>query len=189
MTKPPVIHFDDWTLHRASGELERAGARVRLQDLPFQILDELLGRAGEVVTRDELIARLWPKTIVDFDANLNSGVRRLRAALGDDADAPRYIETLPRRGYRYIGEAPRAEVAEPPTALDSATQPTPVLSPASGPERGPKGGQPLAWAGVCAAIIASGALAVYLSGTASAPVEAISPHTKVSRLRLAVLPF
>jgi DNA-binding winged helix-turn-helix (wHTH) protein len=86
MTKPLVIHFDDWTLHRASGELERAGSRVRLQELPFQILDELLSRPGEVVTREELIARLWPKTVVDFDANLNSGVRRLRAALGDDAE-------------------------------------------------------------------------------------------------------
>ena len=81
----------------------------RLQDLPFQILDELLSRPGEVVTREQLITRLWPKTIVDFDANLNSGVRRLRAALGDDAEAPRYIETLPRRGYRYIGDVPRAE--------------------------------------------------------------------------------
>ena len=103
MTKPLTLTFDGWTLYRESGELERDGKRVRLQDLPFQILDELLGRPGEVVTREQLITRLWPKTIVDFDANLNSGVRRLRAALGDDAEAPRYIETLPRRGYRYIG--------------------------------------------------------------------------------------
>ena len=80
--------------------------RARLQDLPFQILDELLGRPGEVVTREQLIARLWPKTIVDFDTNLNSGVRRLRAALKDDADAPRYVETLPRKGYRYLGAYP-----------------------------------------------------------------------------------
>ncbi|HEU4780884.1 MAG TPA: winged helix-turn-helix domain-containing protein [Steroidobacteraceae bacterium] len=176
MTKPPVIHFDDWTLHRASGELERAGSRVRLQELPFQILDELLSRAGEVVTREELIARLWPKTVVDFDTNLNSGVRRLRAVLHDDADAPRYIETLPRRGYRYIGDAPRADVA---------TLPAPVSSPASGPRRG----QILAWVGVCAALVASGALAIYLSDTAGAPVETISPNAKESRLRLAVLPF
>ncbi len=81
MTKPSTISFDGWTLHRDSGELEREGKRVRLQDLPFQILDELLSRPGEVVTREQLIARLWPKTIVDFDTNLNSGVRRLRAAL------------------------------------------------------------------------------------------------------------
>ena len=101
-----TISFDGWTLHRESGELERDGKRVRLQDLPFQILDELLGRPGEVVTREQLIARLWPKTIVDFDTNLNSGVRRLRAALKDDAEAPRYVETLPRRGYRYVGPLP-----------------------------------------------------------------------------------
>ena len=106
MNRAAAISFDGWTLHRDSGELARDGSRVRLQDLPFQILDELLSRPGEVVTREQLIARLWPKTVVDFDTNLNSGVRRLRAALGDDADAPRYIETLPRRGYRYIGAAP-----------------------------------------------------------------------------------
>ncbi len=109
MTKPSTLSFDGWTLHRDSGELEREGNRVRLQDLPFQILDELLGRPGEVVTREQLIARLWPKTIVDFDTNLNSGVRRLRAALKDDAEAPRYVETLPRRGYRYVGPLPRRE--------------------------------------------------------------------------------
>lgn len=185
MIKPLVIHFDEWTLHRASGELERAGSRVRLQDLPFQILDELLTRAGEVVTREELIARLWPKTVVDFDANLNSGVRRLRAALGDDADAPRYIETLPRRGYRYIGGAPRADAAAEPTAVLDVTSQARKTSLAGGPNRR----QLLILAGVSSAIVASIALAVYLSGTVSTPMETIAPNAKESRLRLAVLPF
>src|ERR1051325_10022954 len=98
MAQPTRISFADWTLHRAAGELERAGKRVRLQDLPGQILDELLLHAGEVVTREQLIARLWPRTVVDYEANLNSSVRRLRAALGDDANAPRFIETVPRSG-------------------------------------------------------------------------------------------
>lgn len=190
MTKPATICFDGWTLHRESGELERDGKRLRLQDLPFQILDELLSRPGEVVTREQFITRLWPKTVVDFDANLNSGVRRLRAALGDDADAPRYIETLPRRGYRYIGEAPRAEVAaERPADLGVTTQATPVADSARGPHRGPKRGQVLTWAGVCAAAIASSLLAVYLSGTAGTPVQTTGPNAAGSRLRLAVLPF
>lgn len=180
MTKPLTLTFDGWTLYRESGELERDGKRVRLQDLPFQILDELLGRPGEVVTRERLITRLWPKTIVDFDANLNSGVRRLRSALGDDAESPRYIETLPRRGYRYIGEAPRPDVtAEPPASLDVATE----------VNRGADSGQILAWAGVCAAIVASILLAVYLAGTPATPVETISPNAEQARLRLAVLPF
>ena len=184
MTKPPTLTFDGWTLYRESGELERDGKRVRLQDLPFQILDELLGRPGEVVTREQLITRLWPKTIVDFDANLNSGVRRLRAALGDDAETPRYIETMPRRGYRYIGDAPRAGVAaEPPAGLDVATQTAPASSPGRGSRR------VLAWAGVCAAIVASTAFAVYLSRTTGTPVETIGPIAEASRLRLAVLPF
>jgi TolB-like protein/DNA-binding winged helix-turn-helix (wHTH) protein len=177
MTKPLTLTFDGWTLYRESGELERDGKRVRLQDLPFQILDELLGRPGEVVTREQLVARLWPKTIVDFDANLNSGVRRLRAALGDDADAPRYIETLPRRGYRYIGDPPRAGVAAEPTAIPSS------------PARRPRRGRMFGWAGVCVALVASGALVVYLSRTADAPVETTSPNAETPRLRLAVLPF
>ena len=136
---------------RESGELERDGKRARLQDLPFQILDELLSRPGEVVTREQLITRLWPKTIVDFDANLNSGVRRLRAVLGDDAEAPRYIETLPRRGYRYIGR-------------HSARRSRRKESPERTPRREPKRGKILAWAGVCAAIVASSVLVIYLSG-------------------------
>jgi TolB-like protein/DNA-binding winged helix-turn-helix (wHTH) protein/Tfp pilus assembly protein PilF len=74
-----------------------------LQEQPLQILEELLARPGQVVTREHLIALLWPKRIVDYDAALNAAVRRLRAALGDEAETPRYIETIPRHGYRFIG--------------------------------------------------------------------------------------
>lgn len=97
------IRFDGWTLNRQSGELLKDGVRVRLQTHPQQVLEALLERPGELVSREQLIARLWPKGVVDFDTALNSTVRRLRIALGDDADTPRYIETLPRRGYRFIG--------------------------------------------------------------------------------------
>jgi len=84
-------------------ELMKGNARIRLQEQPFQILQLLLGRAGAVITRDELREQLWPNgTFVDFEHSLNAAVKRLRAALGDDAKAPRYIETLPRRGYRWI---------------------------------------------------------------------------------------
>jgi DNA-binding winged helix-turn-helix (wHTH) protein len=79
------------------------GSRVRLQDQPFQILISLLERPGEVITREELRSRLWPAdTFVDFDHSLNAAVRRLRDALGDSADTPRFVETVARRGYRFI---------------------------------------------------------------------------------------
>lgn len=95
---PPV------TVHEPSRELMKGTLRVRLQEQPFQVLQLLLVRAGEVVTREELRDRLWPDgTFVDYEHSLNAAVKRLRAVLGDDAKSPRYIETLPRRGYRWIG--------------------------------------------------------------------------------------
>lgn len=112
------MHFDDWTLDPRSGELDRAGERLRLQEQPLQVLCALLERPGDVVTREELVTRLWPKGVVDFETGLNTAVRRLRHALGDDADTPRYIETLPRRGYRFIGRASsRAKAADPNRTL------------------------------------------------------------------------
>src|SRR6185436_14840612 len=84
-------------------ELRKGGVRIRLQDQPFEILAMMLDRPGEVVTREELRQRLWPAgTFVDFEHSLNAAVKRLRAALGDEADNPRFVETLHRRGYRFI---------------------------------------------------------------------------------------
>lgn len=95
---PPAV-----AVYEPTRELVRGNARIRLQEQPFQILQLLLARPGAVVTRDELRDRLWPNgTFVDFEHSLNAAVKRLRAALGDNAKAPRYIETLPRRGYRWI---------------------------------------------------------------------------------------
>ena len=92
------IGFDGWVLDPDSGDLERAGTRIRLQEQPLQVLLELIDSRGGVVTREQLISKLWPKGIVDFDTGLNTAIRKLRVALGDTADTPRYIETLPRRG-------------------------------------------------------------------------------------------
>lgn len=114
MTSPPVIRFDEWTVETRSGELARGSVRVRLQTQPLQLLIALLERPGELVTREELVARLWPKGVVDFESGLNAAVRRLRSALDDDAETPRYIETLPRRGYRFIG---RVAAQSPPIAI------------------------------------------------------------------------
>lgn len=109
------FRFDGWVLDPESGDLERAGNRIRLQERPTRALQELLAHARSLVTREQLIARLWPRGVVDFDTSLNTVIRKLRSALGDVAETPRYIETLPRRGYRFIGaldpEGARAEAA------------------------------------------------------------------------------
>src|SRR5688572_25150091 len=98
------IRFDGWGVNFESGEITKGGETHRLQDQPLQILDELTQRPGQVVTREQLIARLWPKGVVEFDTGLNTAMRKLRVALGDDADTPRYIETIPRKGYRFIAQ-------------------------------------------------------------------------------------
>jgi Tol biopolymer transport system component/DNA-binding winged helix-turn-helix (wHTH) protein len=100
---PRVIRFGVSELDLQTGELRRNGLRVKLQDQPFQILAMLLERPGNVVTREELRARLWPAdTFVDFEHSLNAAIKRLRDALGDSAETPVFIETLPRRGYRFL---------------------------------------------------------------------------------------
>src|SRR5262245_32312639 len=108
MSRAPVdrIHFDDFALDRRSGELVRGHARIRLQEGPLRVLQALLEKPGEVVTRDELRRRLWAAdTFVDVDNGLNSAVNRLRTALGDSADSPRFVETVGRRGYRFLASA------------------------------------------------------------------------------------
>jgi DNA-binding winged helix-turn-helix (wHTH) protein len=86
-----------------AAELRKYGIRIKLQEQPFQILSLLLEHPGEVVSRDELREKLWPAhTFVDFDRSLNKAMTKLRAALGDSADSPRYVETIPRHGYRFL---------------------------------------------------------------------------------------
>jgi TolB-like protein/DNA-binding winged helix-turn-helix (wHTH) protein len=120
--------FDGWLVDFDSGEITRNGTTHRLQDQPLQILDELVKRPGELVTREQLISRLWPTGVVEFDTGLNSAMRKLRVALGDDAETPRYIETLPRRGYRFIAPLDPPPAAPPPVPVlpaDAQYVPTP----------------------------------------------------------------
>ena len=101
--KPKVVSFGAYEFSAESGQLRKEGMRVRLEGQPLAILQMLLGRPGEIVTREELQKKLWPgDTFVDFEHSLNAAVKRLRAALNDSADQPRYIETLARRGYRFV---------------------------------------------------------------------------------------
>ncbi len=106
---PTVRRFGIFEVNLQSGELRKNGVRLRLSGQPFQVLAVLVERAGEVVTREELRSKLWPAdTFVDFDHGLNNAVARIREVLDDSSDTPRYVETIPRRGYRFI--APLADV-------------------------------------------------------------------------------
>src|SRR5262250_2134241 len=113
--------FGAFEVHLRSGQLYKHGIRLRLQDQPFQVLALLLEHPGELVTREELREKLWPADcFVDFDTGLNNAIKKLRDALGDSAEEPRYIETMPRRGYRFIprvencnGDLPVAPTAAP----------------------------------------------------------------------------
>src|SRR5215467_8180681 len=98
-----IVRFGVFEVDLRSGELRKNGIKIKLQDQPFRVLVILLRHTGDVVTREELRRELWPNdTFVDFDHGLNAAVRRLRDALDDSADNPRFIETLPRHGYRFI---------------------------------------------------------------------------------------
>ncbi len=101
-----LVRFGVYELDLHSGELRKSGARLSLQQQPLQLLSVLLEQPGQLVTREELRKRLWPDdTFVDFEHGLNAAVKRLRDTLGDSADSPRFVETVPRRGYRFIAPA------------------------------------------------------------------------------------
>jgi DNA-binding winged helix-turn-helix (wHTH) protein len=119
-------HFGLFELDLRAGELRRHGRKVKLQEQPFQVLSQLLEKPGEIVTREELRSRLWPAdTFVDFDHSLNAAIRRLRDALGDSAENPTFVETVARRGYRFLapvslGRANGNGSVETPAALTVA---------------------------------------------------------------------
>jgi Tol biopolymer transport system component/DNA-binding winged helix-turn-helix (wHTH) protein len=118
---PRALRFGQFDLDLRAGELRRKGVRVKLQDQPFQILVQLLEKPGDVVTREELRERLWPaNTFVDFDHSLNAAVRRLRDALGDSAENPTFVETVARRGYRFLAPVTAQGVNGNGTALPRA---------------------------------------------------------------------
>src|SRR5436189_857398 len=111
-----ILCFGSFEVDLGSRELRRQGLKISLQDQPFRLLALLLERAGEVVTREELRDKLWPAdTFVDFDHSLNTAVRKLREALGDSAETPRYVETLTRRGYRFVAPVAQDVPSLPPS--------------------------------------------------------------------------
>jgi DNA-binding winged helix-turn-helix (wHTH) protein/TolB-like protein/Tfp pilus assembly protein PilF len=176
MSHPRTIRFDGWELRMDSGELAKDGRKTRLQDQPLQILEELLSHPGELVTREQLIARLWPKGVVDFDTGLNSAVRKLRIALHDEVGTPRYIETVPRKGYRFIA------------AVDP--QPATPASPAAPVTRSRR---TYLYAGGAIALLLVAALAFLAirreSTPARQPPAAPAPSLSLDSRTIAVLPF
>ena len=175
-----ILCFGSFQVDIVSGELRRQGLKIRLQDQPFRLLVLLLERAGDVVTRDEVREKLWPAdTYVDFDHSLNTAVRKLREALGDSAEGPRYVETLARRGYRFIAPVTplrTAQVAQPVSADVASPLPSPAerLSPSA---------RRLLILVIAVVICAAGVVAYRL-------VPRQGPLTQSGRgLTLAVLPF
>ncbi len=135
-----VVRFDVFEVDLHAGEVYKAGRKIKLQVLPFQALAMLLERPGEVVTRQEFEKRLWPgDTFVDFEHSLNTAIKKLRVALGDGKKKLRFVETLPKRGYRFIGK------------LEHAAPPLPAKPPA-----------PSSWVGRRARLCADGKLSFAL---------------------------
>src|SRR6202167_2281726 len=112
---PGLLRFGVFELDRDAKELRRNGVPMRLQEQPLRVLAALVERPGEIVTREELQERIWGKdTFVDFEQSLNKAVNRLREALNDEAGQPKYVETVPRRGYRFIAAVSGLNATEPP---------------------------------------------------------------------------
>ena len=124
MKQTHLIRFGNYEVHLDSGEIRKAGFRIRVQQQPFKVLEALLERPGEVVTREELRSRIWPnESFGDFDQAVNVAVAKLRTALGDSAENPRFIETLPRRGYRFVAAVQSEPGQTEPPELTAAGVP------------------------------------------------------------------
>jgi DNA-binding winged helix-turn-helix (wHTH) protein/tetratricopeptide (TPR) repeat protein len=140
-SSPPRLHFGRFVYDASAGEITRQGVRVRIQDKPLKLLQLFLRRPGELVTRAELQKELWPDAaFLDFEDGLNTAIRKLREALGDAADKPRYLETVPRHGYRWI-----AELASVPDAATAALDSPPADLPAPAPVLPAAAARPARW--------------------------------------------
>ncbi len=185
---PPVVCFDVFEVDLRSAELRKPGSTIRLQDKPLLILTLLLEHPGEVVTREELQKRLWPNgIIVDFERSINTAVSRLREALGDDPEHPRFIETLPRRGYRFIApvdgragspQRPLTVAAMSPLPMAVAPLSSPAIAVAAISDRRTAVGTPplqerrrLAIALASVVVVAGAILAYWLTRSPAPPPE------------------
>ena len=177
-----VVRFGVFELDVRSGELRRLGVLVSLQDQPLKVLECLLERPGELVTREALRQRLWPgDTFVDFEQGVNAAVKRLRETLADSAESPRFVETLPRRGYRFIAPVERDSRIPPGPAPSAPDQPASLVGKQAPPaivETPPTGAR--RWRH---GLIAAGAIALVLT-TIAVWLGRASPETSVAPLRV-----
>ena len=125
----PLLRFGVFELDRQSGELRKHGQKIRLRPQAAKVLILLASRAGELVTRDELKQKIWgPDTFGDFEHGLNLCIRLIRGALNDDAETPRYVETVPRQGYRFIAPVEDVRQQKPVPSVEAATAPASMPS-------------------------------------------------------------
>jgi len=188
ISRDRVFRFGPFDLSERQGELRKSGVRIKLQEQPFRVLVELVGNSGDLVSREDLHKKLWPAdTFVDFDVGLNSAIRKLRQALNDDADHPHYIETLAKRGYRFLAPitemgAKGAEQNPQPTSDVATASDTSLLTSSASASPVHAGGSStrrrvwIAAGTVVAAIVAT--LAFWLNRPAGVPiVEAVTQLT------------
>ncbi len=196
-----MLRFGTYEVDLRAGELRKSGVKIKIQEKPFQILAALLERPGEVVTREELHQRLWPpNTFVDFDGSLNAATNKLREALGDSADNPRFVETLPRRGYRFIASVERPVQAAASAAVGSGISDglTPSAKENTPPmEHAVEGGATLRrdhryktrfWLTLCA-VGATAVASYFLAPGLWEPSGSRTPPPPSGRIMLGVLPF
>ncbi len=173
-----VLGFGPFELSEQEGELRKSGVRIKLQEQPFRVLVELVANSGKVVSREDLHRKLWPAdTFVDFDVGLNSAIRKLRQALNDDADHPHYIETLAKRGYRFLAPVVDRAAAPQTTSKDSPPGTT-VSVPGDGTSSATREEiqrKPRRWYWVLAAacvlaVVAYGALVAWRRASTSPPL-------------------
>ncbi|MGH9794642.1 MAG: winged helix-turn-helix domain-containing protein [Candidatus Acidiferrales bacterium] len=183
MDSPAIYRFGNFEFHSGSGEFRRGGVRVRLQGKPLQLLALLLERAPELVTREQMRERLWPAdTFVDFDRNLNAAVKKVRQALDDSADSPRFVETMPRRGYRFIAPVELAQPTPVPSAGQAAMPiPQPPMLAVTMTQHRRAGGRALSVVAMLAALLTT--------SFNPAPSAGSQQPDCPPRYTLAVLPF
>jgi Tol biopolymer transport system component/DNA-binding winged helix-turn-helix (wHTH) protein len=188
ISRDRVFRFGPFELSEREGELRKGGVRIKLQEQPFRVLVELVANSGNLVSREDLQQKLWPAdTFVDFDVGLNSAIRKLRQALNDDAENPRYIETLAKRGYRFVAPVIDKPAMPPAQVSQAASERVPSVDSSAGTNGSSAGLSNAAaiaskrWAGIAAAAVVVAMAAGFVFWRARGPavpiVEAVTQLT------------
>src|SRR5512138_2500178 len=160
---PSRVRFGIFEVDLRTGELTKRGLRLKLQDQPFQVLAILLEKPGELVSRDELRSRIWGQTVVDFDHGVNKAINKIRETLGDSAENPRFVETVARRGYRFLADVTPIDTGADGQPMPETEGPVPPadshrveLADVAVPPKRPYGSR--AWAGFGFALVLAASL-------------------------------